>query len=847
MSNAAQVFLLGNADAGALYVPFARDKLRALRLAGMTRAGKAYEINGAEILIKLAPEGDKIFVTVTEVCPDVVFSGLLDTYKARVRGPGHTPRYLINLQLASEHRLFYAGDGTPLPAKLFSGVRPIDQLAKLTTGLAGSDAPGEAAGVDGDIYTKTGTPDIWHKEAGSWVSVQDSSTKDPRLTNCLPIEATLLETDTYGVTTTTVDYSSFKEAYDRLLPTKFTGLLRQVVQATFATSAWTGFIPNKKGKTIAPVSYQFGNSWGCLKHLDKYYFVQITDSTIYYVPADYCVRTVKIGADTRKAAILKSLNIAEKVSIGVIPAGIGGSWDAEIGWAFSYDKLEASIVYTSTTAVGNTEYKTVSLLTITFSFDNKNKLTGATLKATEPHIFYNSLYFMNKKTGRSLFNSIEGGANKTIDFGVHTVGELAPANYEATNIPVYVYYTEAGIQVCGYSYLMQQPKIIAIPAPSAYLVNCSGWYSGVESPNQITSSSDFFAAGSYGTNTTAGYTAYSFGVNGNNTVSSVGAISINATKYQLGDATGSSPKSGFAAYSEAYTGTMVVFYPTAIPVTPPYTRGVDDVQGIFGNVYGQHAHVMSADCIGSVTVTTESRGTALADAVLTLSPLDRECALILSMVQSGGGTRTTDVQFGNATVHTAGDSKFFNYGMDANSSLMGEINWNRACVALSGGVGLATYPRTKMYRQDNGQAVGSAITFNPYAFATEIISTMDTTYSGPGACGNTPSYSVSSIGGAVHYSYTETTTEAAKNTTTLTLFGHNAPINMPVGAHVQELFLGIHPENDFKLSYTFMQAAFDPRNYICHKDDLESALVVQIGNQPQADIKNKLFGWLGVA
>ena len=60
-----------------------------------------------------------------------------------------------------------------------------------------------------------------------------------------------------------------------------------------------------------------------------------------------------------------------------------------------------------------------------------------------------------------------------------------------------------------------------------------------------------------------------------------------------------------------------------------------------------------------------------------------------------------------------------------------------------------------------------------------------------------------------------------------------------------ELFTGVHPLDGFPLSYIFAQAAFDPSNYIRHKDDLASALVANFKGKVY-DVSHKLYGFIGV-
>lgn len=69
MFNGTKVFLLGDAARGLQYTTFAHKKLAQLRAQGLDYINKVFEIDGIEILLKLAPGGDKIFITApTNVC-----------------------------------------------------------------------------------------------------------------------------------------------------------------------------------------------------------------------------------------------------------------------------------------------------------------------------------------------------------------------------------------------------------------------------------------------------------------------------------------------------------------------------------------------------------------------------------------------------------------------------------------------------------------------------------------------------------------------------------------------------------------------------------------------------------
>lgn len=845
MSNV-KIILLGDATEGLKYAPTAMWYAKKMRIDGLAHGMSRVLPLADGVMLRVNLDdftGDKAYIDAGGSCPLINTNSFLDTFKARIRPPGHTPRYLINKQLTEELREVIMPPATE-PSPKLSFIRTV-----------------------ADPDTKT-------------------------LTVRLPIEATLTETtDDYGEVLDppqkTVDYSLFKETYDRLLPTKFTGLMRRVVQATMATDTWSSFAPttNPVAPALAPINYQYGNSWGCIKCVgadgkNKYYFIEIGVQSVYYVPADYCVHKVKVkGVDT-DAVILRSADTSKKVKIGEIPAGIGSSWDTEMGWAFSYDSPEASIVLNNGVSALTTDgymqdYVTTSLLTLTFGFDAAGIPNAAALAKTEPQIFYNNMYFMFKPTGRNLFNVVghdENGklCNVTVDFGPRLLAHASPVGYVADRIPVYVYYTEAGRQVCEYSYKTVASKTdTATSAPTRQVRGASNWNSGSETLGFVSADmTDILHQSFVGAKSEAGYVDYGFSVSGAGRTYASAGRNDNYGRYQIGELYGQK-EAPFAKFE--YWSYHLKSGPAPDPPNPPGTYYELDVypwtvvSGSYSGWSGAGAGYSIGDSHRLTYETnTDSGGGRSVDGSITLSVLDRECALLYTISTTASRSYSSTVQVGQAVHYYVDCPMFFSMGGDGPSCITNTVSavkgplFNRIWYSTCGNVEITnvtsmSFPRTKMHLYPSEEPISdfwyTGGVFGGLGYVTKQDPTTVTTPN-PSGCGDVSYPGWAAQTSDAQYGFSTTNTTPASTETKLTLYSHNDPIQMVQGNNTSHLFQGCHPLDGYPLAYVFMQAAFDPSNYVMHSGDLNSALVVKFQGKTY-DVEHTknaspgLFGFLG--
>lgn len=815
MSNV-KIILLGDATEGLKYAPTAMWYAKKMRIDGlghgMSRVLPVAE--GVMLRVNLDDNtGDKAYIEAGGSCPLINTNSFLDTFKARVRPPGHTPRYLINKQLAEELREVVIPPATE-PSPKLSFIRTV-----------------------ADPDTKT-------------------------LTVRLPIEATLTETtNEYGEVLDppqkTVDYSLFKETYDRLLPTKFTGLMRRVVQATMATDTWTSFAPtiNPVAPALAPINYQYGNSWGCVKRVgaddkNKYYFIEIGVQSVYYVPADYCVHKVKVkGVDT-DAVILRSADTSKKVLIGTIPAGLGSSWDTEMGWAFSYNSPEASIVLNSSTTVLNQialdqEYVTVSLLTVTFGFDGAGIPNSATLTKTTPTIFYHNTYLMDRDKG--IFGAVVGTGvfhvastyidtanekaliNATVDFGrkFFASESAEPPGYVADKIPVYVYYTETGRHICEYSYKSTagntENRDIPYPTNPMELMGISR--GSVPSDKRHTTEKW------YGNRVLGAYTQWGFSIDGSHIPAA--QPSRNETLYVY--SCDWAPKIPISTNVSAFgTG-----YYTAD--TTQYGKSI------------QRDDLYSGYVLQKTTISNVDAG-ATTSSVLTLSVCDRECALVLTSLTSGAKNSTTSFQYGIFVLDQPEGRMIERTMADYIASFKSYTGVlpGTTCSNVSGVIE-PNFPEivSPMYLSA-AEGTYDTLLYASLSLLGKVVSVSDAPNANCGTVGKLRTLvSDGNTGVMAQAPVVEVTTTNTSNT--LKLYSHSPTKDMYFGPMAAQLFR-VHqpgPANEYPLSYIFMQAAFDPSNYVMHSGDLNSALVVKFQGKTY-DVEHTknaspgLFGFLGV-
>jgi len=395
------------------YVPFAKAKLNSLRHSlDMEFANKVYVLDDVEIRIKINPSGDKIFILAPE---PTYLSGFLDTYpilppqKSDISGDPipYTP-FQIGTQTVAEERYLIPPATTITPKMSF--------FRRVKT-------PGTKSLLLTELPVEPGAP------------IPDQST------------------------------NRFREVFERFLPSKFTGLMRGVMQIAHATFKWTNISQVK-------VDYHFGNCYGIVQNpaTKAYYLLRITTDSVYYIPASFKISSTGDAPNTQDVIQLISLNSAEAVRIYTILPGMGTSWSNEIGWAFSYTSAEASIVYQSSTFVGSQNYTTAELLTLTFGFDLTTGIPDtAVLTRGTAQIFWANRFMEDPNQGDyGLFNIPQFGIpypelgparlyGESFNFGpgrpYPTVRPIPYPGYAVSNIPIYVFYTRAGgKQICTYTY-----------------------------------------------------------------------------------------------------------------------------------------------------------------------------------------------------------------------------------------------------------------------------------------------------------------------------------------------------------------------------------------------------------
>jgi hypothetical protein len=425
--NQVKLFLLGDATRGLQYVPFAKSYLKRLHALGLDYANKALEIADVEILIKISPFVDKIFINAPATS---YLSCFLDTY------PILPPQKLD-------------GNGNPIPYTPFQiGTQTIDELRYVIP-------PATTINPKMSFIRKVATPAI----------------KD--LTVHLPVEP--------GGPIPDQSLIRFREVYEKFLPSKFTGLMRGVMQIFFSYSQ-----PTKLSQVH--VDYHFGNCYGVVKNptTKTYHLVKITADSVYYIPASFGTGTHGISPAIQDILQLMDLDNTKAVKIGTLPTDIGKSWSDELGWAFSYMDPEASIVYESSTMQGNQSYVTAELLLLTFGFDvNTGLPNSAMLTRGTPQIFWANR-FMELDDDYGLFNIPRYGIpypesgptrlyGESFDFGPgrpYPQIRPKPIGYAVSGVPIYVYYTKTEKKICTYTY--QNGQGLQLPTMGTYFFEISG-------------------------------------------------------------------------------------------------------------------------------------------------------------------------------------------------------------------------------------------------------------------------------------------------------------------------------------------------------------------------------------
>lgn len=384
MSNAPQIILNGDAAAALPYVPFAKQKLAALRALGLRFANKVFFINDVEIVIKVNPFQDKIFLTATgNACPAIQYDGFLDTWPAQASYTYGQSAYLAAQQQAQE--------------------APVNNIPMMY-GMRKFPAPNPL--VPPDKYPKVAVPQQ-------------------------------------------TDDENFRLFFEQHKPTRYSGIMRKVLQCTFATKSWRDSltyktVDNQGTQYHFNLNYQFGDSWGIVlapgtdgSKGEHYFLIWISMAEVFYVPAKFCVHT-KVG--TANVPILQAIHRTKAISLGTIPSLGGSSCSQPVGWAFSYTQQKASIVIFGDDGHSRV---TVKLVTIGFNFSSGIPITITVTMGTA-NVFWAPI---DGHSTQGVFQvptqkpfAVEGVlVNTTLQVRDQFVTPN-PMNYRVSNIPVHVYY-----------------------------------------------------------------------------------------------------------------------------------------------------------------------------------------------------------------------------------------------------------------------------------------------------------------------------------------------------------------------------------------------------------------------
>lgn len=814
MSNTPELLFIGDASTGLRYVPFAKAKIIALRSTGETMVSKVYEIDTTEIHIRITPQGDKIIITSPYPCPAVKFSGLLDTFRSTSKLSPLTLRRYVTQQLLEEDRNRSEADGAPLQPELMYGLRPLVPTSKSIVAEHSLEPPDNRMGDENDLYVQGvehGQYSIFRKIQAVWIGIFQgkSDIDNPRYTNLLPIEKTNpinIDGDL------TIAGSSFKEIYENLTPSKFTGLMRRIVQATLATDNWTVF---KEPNAKAPVDYRFGNSFGCLKRDKRHYLIQITTDAIFHVPMKYCTHHIRDKNDKlQEVMVLASVDLKGRTKIGDIPSDIGSSWDNEIGWAFSYTDMEASIVYGDYTYIGSIRVRTTSLLTATFTVAIDGTLS-ATVINTKASPFWCNVRMDTYPGATSLFNipttdSLGTVVSKTLDFGIHGVNEDIPT-YAADEIPVYVFYTEKGREVVTYSYkkIDAQSEIVA-QADTGLSNGITDYLPRVNQPW-------------YGTKGTSGYVYYSFS-HGSSKVSKGGKADSYSewTWYEyLGE---------YRAIG-SYFGEQVGSWPT-VDIRPPPPPPPDPPPPVTGTGTAT-VYRSSSRARRGRDIVTEIGGATQASHNLTLSTTDKECVLRTTITNTTLKSKTVSAVW--YLLVWRGQqwqgAQFYSFSLMEEVTRRQDLDADCKYVPAGGVLILETPSSHDGYQSMvlNGDA-------------TLAIATRGSLFT---SCGTVyqPLMSVTLQSAAVIPNTLTTTTTESSTTVEVIIFGHEDGIvrSTDFADVVFTVRSGIEG-----YAYAYAQGAFDPTNTVAFENNLGTKIIANTGNT-EYDVIHKLFGWLGVA
>lgn len=333
MSNV-KIILVGDADVGLKYAPLGIWGANKMRRDGHGHGeARSFPVDGVVLRVILDDyAGDKCYIHTDAVgCPLIEYNGYIDTFRSADAYPMGQPLRSRELQEDIE------------------------------------DLPRER---DGEWLE--GNPKMY----GIRKFPAYDATKDPVPT--LPPGYTL-ESTTYpkvSVERQTAD-DGFRLYFDHHKPTRYTGLMRRVLQCTFGTRTWMDALTFKATPEAPPqfvVNYMWGDSWGVILAPGKdgskgshYFLIQITTGEVFWVSASFCVHKVKLGTKDVFAPVLKSVQRTGAISLGTIEY-VGTSQFTTIGWSFSYTEPKASVVlYDLREPADPMLYTSLATLTIGFS------------------------------------------------------------------------------------------------------------------------------------------------------------------------------------------------------------------------------------------------------------------------------------------------------------------------------------------------------------------------------------------------------------------------------------------------------------------------------------------------
>lgn len=434
MSNV-KIILVGNADAGLKYAPQGIWAANKMRLDGHGH-GEARSFPFGDVLLRVILDdyaGDKCYIHTDIIgCPLIGYNGYLDTFSGGYDMDTSGGRRMVELQQDVENLprtrdgVFIAGDPK------MHGIRKVPAY-NASTDPAPTLPPGQTISTD----------------SFPLVSV-DRDTHD----------------------------EAFRDVFTRYSPSRFSGLMRKVLQCTFGSGAWWDISYMGTSSTYPPVAQRklkvnfcWDDSWGVILAPGKdgsqgshYFLIQIGLNVVQWVPADFCVHKVEVDSVDDYAPVLRKVDTAGSVIIGELPALGGSSCSRAIGWSFSYMDPKASVVIYGDNGIGNVTVKLVTL-SVRFSEGTPSSVV-VDGHETRENILWNHLPTQKPALGvdpssfYGLFNFpfIDSMSGKIVLASMQNIYDTRstpiPVNYTASNIPIHVFYSPKNrrANMVAYSY-----------------------------------------------------------------------------------------------------------------------------------------------------------------------------------------------------------------------------------------------------------------------------------------------------------------------------------------------------------------------------------------------------------